>query len=47
MAVIMAVVDADDRILLARGRGFRQGGMSVLAGFVEPGERSRRPSRAR
>ncbi len=38
MAVIMAVVDADDRILLARGRGFRQGGMSVLAGFVEPGE---------
>ncbi len=38
MAVIMAVVDADDRILLARGRGFRGNGMSVLAGFVEPGE---------
>lgn len=38
MAVIMAVVDADDRILLARGRGFRRAGMSVLAGFVEPGE---------
>lgn len=37
-AVIMAVVDADDRLLLARGRGFRSGGMSVLAGFVEPGE---------
>ncbi|MFQ6169996.1 NAD(+) diphosphatase [Oryzobacter sp. R7] len=38
MAVIMAVVDADDRLLLARGRGFRRAGMSVLAGFVEPGE---------
>jgi NAD+ diphosphatase len=38
VAVIMAVVDDDDRLLLARGRGFRSGGMSVLAGFVEPGE---------
>ena len=38
MAVIMAVVDADDRMLLARGKGFRGNGMSVLAGFVEPGE---------
>lgn len=38
MAVIVAVVDAADRLLLARGRGFRAGGMSVLAGFVEPGE---------
>lgn len=38
MAVIMAVVDAEDRLLLARGRGFRGNGMSVLAGFVEPGE---------
>jgi NAD+ diphosphatase len=38
VAVIVAVVDADDRILLARGRGFRSAGMSVLAGFVEPGE---------
>ena len=38
MAVIMAVVDDDDRILLARNRGFRGRGMSVLAGFVEPGE---------
>ncbi len=38
VAVIMAVVDADDRLLLARGRGFRSRGMSVLAGFVEPGE---------
>ncbi|WP_392542857.1 NAD(+) diphosphatase [Oryzobacter telluris] len=38
MAVIMAVVDDADRLLLARGRGFRTAGMSVLAGFVEPGE---------
>jgi NAD+ diphosphatase len=37
-AVIMAVVDDADRVLLARGRSFRSGGMSVLAGFVEPGE---------
>jgi NAD+ diphosphatase len=38
VAVIMAVVDDDDRILLARGRAFTSRGMSVLAGFVEPGE---------
>lgn len=37
-AVIMSVVDEADRLLLARGRGFRASGMSVLAGFVEPGE---------
>lgn len=37
-AVIMAVIDAQDRILLARGAGFTAAGMSVLAGFVEPGE---------
>ena len=37
-AVIMSVVDADDRLLLARGAGFAAQGMSVLAGFVEPGE---------
>ncbi len=37
-AVIMSVIDDEDRILLAQGRGFRAGGMSVLAGFVEPGE---------
>ena len=37
-AVIMSVVDADDRLLLARGTGFAAQGMSVLAGFVEPGE---------
>ena len=38
-AVIMAVTDADDRLLLARNarrRGTTM--MSVLAGFVEPGE---------
>lgn len=37
-AVIMAVTDADDRLLLARGAGWPPGRMSVLAGFVEPGE---------
>ncbi len=38
-AVIMAVVDADDRLLLAQGTRFRlPTGLSVLAGFLEPGE---------
>ncbi|KGN34960.1 NUDIX hydrolase [Knoellia sinensis KCTC 19936] len=37
-AVIMSVVDDRDRLLLARGVGFAPQGMSVLAGFVEPGE---------
>ncbi len=37
-AVIVAVTDDDDRLLLARGTGFTAAGMSVLAGFVEPGE---------
>lgn len=37
-AVIMAVLDDDDRLLLGRGRNFAGNGMSVLAGFVEPGE---------
>ncbi|CAN7353071.1 NAD(+) diphosphatase [Knoellia sp. LjRoot47] len=37
-AVIMSVVDERDRLLLARGVGFAPHGMSVLAGFVEPGE---------
>lgn len=37
-AVIMAVRDRNDRILLARGPVWREGMMSVLAGFVEPGE---------
>lgn len=37
-AVIMSVIDDRDRLLLARGVGFATQGMSVLAGFVEPGE---------
>jgi NAD+ diphosphatase len=37
-AVIMAVVDPDDRLLLARHPTWPAGRLSVLAGFVEPGE---------
>jgi NAD+ diphosphatase len=37
-AVIMAITDADDRLLLARGPQWGLGRRSVLAGFVEPGE---------
>lgn len=37
-AVIMAVTDAADRLLLARNIGWPEGRFSVLAGFVEPGE---------
>ena len=37
-AVIMAVTDPDDRLLLARGAQWAPGRRSVLAGFVEPGE---------
>lgn len=39
-AVIMSVIDQDDRLLLARGVRFgaETTRMSVLAGFVEPGE---------
>ena len=37
-AVIMSVIDDQDRILLAHGVRFAPLGMSVLAGFVEPGE---------
>nr|WP_221473517.1 NAD(+) diphosphatase [Planomonospora venezuelensis] len=37
-AVIMLVHDDEDRCLLARGPQWPQGRMSVLAGFVEPGE---------
>lgn len=37
-AVIMAVVDSRDRLLLARGPSWPEGRLSVLAGFVEPGE---------
>ncbi|GAA4830071.1 NAD(+) diphosphatase [Luteimicrobium xylanilyticum] len=37
-AVIMAVVDADDRLLLGRSTAWPEGRFSTLAGFVEPGE---------
>jgi NAD+ diphosphatase len=37
-AVIMAVVDADDRLLLGRQSTWPEGRFSTLAGFVEPGE---------
>jgi NAD+ diphosphatase len=37
-AVIMAVVDGEDRLLLARQAGWPQRRYSTLAGFVEPGE---------
>ncbi|UER54993.1 NAD(+) diphosphatase [Kineosporiaceae bacterium SCSIO 59966] len=37
-AVIMAVVDADDRILLGRSPAWPEHRYSTLAGFVEPGE---------
>ena len=37
-AVIMAVTDAADRLLLARSPRWPEGRFSVLAGFVEPGE---------
>ena len=37
-AVIMLVHDDEDRALLARGPSWPEGRMSVLAGFVEPGE---------
>jgi len=37
-AVIMLVTDQDDRCLLARNALWPKGRMSVLAGFVEPGE---------
>lgn len=38
-AVIMAVTDARDRLLMARAPAWPPGRRSVLAGFVEPGER--------
>ena len=38
VAVIMSVVDQEDRLLLARGAGWGEGRFSVLAGFLEPGE---------
>lgn len=38
VAVIMAVTDAEDRLLLGRAPTWPEGRMSILAGFVEPGE---------
>jgi NAD+ diphosphatase len=37
-AVIMLVIDGGDRLLLARNASWPKGRMSVVAGFVEPGE---------
>jgi NAD+ diphosphatase len=37
-AVIVAVVDDEERCLLGRGAGWPEGRFSTLAGFVEPGE---------
>lgn len=37
-AVIVAVTDADDRLLLARNAGWPEGRFAIIAGFVEPGE---------
>ncbi|MET7638346.1 NAD(+) diphosphatase [Streptomyces sp. NPDC005438] len=37
-AVIMAVTDEDDRLLLGRQVHWPEGRFSILAGFVEPGE---------
>jgi NAD+ diphosphatase len=37
-AVIMLVVDAEDRALLGRQPGWPEGRYSTLAGFVDPGE---------
>ncbi len=34
----MLIRDADDRCLLARGPQWPEGRLSILAGFVEPGE---------
>lgn len=38
VAVIMAVTDPRDRLLLGRAPSWPPGRMSILAGFVEPGE---------
>lgn len=37
-AVIMAVLDSDDRLLLGHGGQWPEGRFSTLAGYVEPGE---------
>jgi NAD+ diphosphatase len=41
-AVIMLVTDPDERALLARNRAWPPGRVSLLAGFVEPGESAER-----
>ncbi|BDZ55970.1 hypothetical protein GCM10025870_30430 [Agromyces marinus] len=46
-AVIVLVTDDDDRVLLGSNAMWEQNRFSVLAGFVEPGSRSRPPSCAR
>lgn len=38
VAVIMAVTDTEDRLLLGRAPTWPEGRMSILAGFLEPGE---------
>ena len=38
VAVIMSVVDEQERLLMAQGAGWGTGRYSVLAGFLEPGE---------
>jgi NAD+ diphosphatase len=35
---IIALIERDDRILLARGHAFASGRFGIIAGFVEPGE---------
>lgn len=42
-AVIMGVVDQDDRLLLGANAMWGGDRYSLLAGFVEPGSRSRPP----
>ena len=37
-AIIVATIDADDRVLLGHNPAWPQGRFSTLAGFVEPGE---------
>lgn len=37
-AIIVAVTDADDRLLLGRNAAWGPGRFSIIAGFVEPGE---------
>ncbi|WRL62787.1 hypothetical protein U6N30_23260 [Blastococcus brunescens] len=45
--MIMLVHDGADRLVLGRQAVWPPGRFSILAGFVEPGSRPRRPSRGR